>query len=39
MEIVIIILVALIALDFAALRWGVDTRDGFSAAQPRYPFA
>jgi hypothetical protein len=38
MEIVILILLAAIALDFAALRWGTDTRDGFGAVRPRPPF-
>jgi hypothetical protein len=36
MELVIfaLILVALIAFDFAAFRWGADTRDGFGAVKP-----
>ncbi len=39
MEIAIIVLLALIAFDVAALRWGVDSRDGFGVTEPRYPFA
>ena len=38
MEIVVLLIAALIALDFAAVRWGVDTRDGFGAVRPRPPF-
>jgi hypothetical protein len=38
MEIVVLLLIAIVALDFAALRWGVDTRDGFGAVRPRPPF-
>jgi hypothetical protein len=38
MEIFVLFVVALIAVDLAALRWGVDTRDGFGAVRPRPPF-
>jgi len=38
MEIVVLLLVAIVVLDLAALRWGVDTRDGFGAVRPRPPF-
>jgi hypothetical protein len=34
MEIVIVLLIAIVALDFAAVRWGVDSRDGFGAVRP-----
>jgi hypothetical protein len=38
MEIVVLLLIAIVVLDLAALRWGVDTRDGFGAVRPRPPF-
>jgi len=38
MEIIILIVLAIIALDIAAMRWGVDTRDGFGAVKHRPPF-
>jgi hypothetical protein len=34
MEVVIVLLIAIVALDFAAMRWGVDSRDGFGAVRP-----
>jgi hypothetical protein len=33
MEIAFTIIVLLVALDVAAMRWGQDTRDGFRAAR------
>ena len=33
MEIVFVIVVLLVLLDLAAMRWGTDTRDGFRAAR------
>jgi len=38
MEIVVLLLIAIVVLDLAALRWGVGTRDGFGAVRPRPPF-
>jgi hypothetical protein len=38
MEIVVLLLIAIVVLDLAALRWGADTRDGFGAVRPRPPF-
>ena len=29
-----LIVAALVALDYAAFRWGVDTRDGFGGVRP-----
>jgi len=33
MEIAIFLLIALIVLDLAAWRWGVDSRDGFDRCE------
>jgi hypothetical protein len=38
MEIFVLFVLTLIVLDLAAMRWSVDTRDGFGAVRPRPPF-
>jgi len=35
METLVVILALVVALDIAAMRWGVDSRDGFSSTQPK----
>ena len=35
MEALVLIIALVIALDIAAMRWGVDSRDGFSSTQPK----
>jgi hypothetical protein len=36
MEALVLIVTLLVLLDIAAMRWGVDSRDGFSARRPNY---
>jgi hypothetical protein len=38
METFLLLLLAVIVLDLAAMRWGADTRDGFGGVRPRPPF-